>query len=371
MKLVKRSAFTLIELLVVIAIIAVLIGLLLPAVQKVRAAAAKIKCASNLKQFGLAAMNYESNYGALPYNSITKNNNQPPHIPFVAGTIPAAGSLTGTQGRNSGLVPSLPFIEQDNIGKMYWYNLDFADPNNATAIQLSFNIARCPATPTPNVPVSYNTTYINNTPIAFSPPVTPGSNTNIYGGAVYPTTSTTVTGMQGDYCGINQVKTVKDSLGNEIGYTNQLVSAAYPVGTLPSKGALRQNGSTRIAEITDGTSNTALYSEAAGRSFQYYTGNVQGNANTGSGTIWADSDNRITVTGTTGDGRTAAGASCTNCNCVINCNNLSGDVFAFHTGGANVCFCDGSVKFVRESIGVAALAAFVTKSGSETLANLD
>jgi prepilin-type N-terminal cleavage/methylation domain-containing protein len=112
-------AFTLIELLVVIAIIAVLIGLLLPAVQKIREAANRMSCTNNLKQLGLAALNYESTFGGLPFNAITKNNNQQPFIPYVQGTVPAPGNTSGTQGRCSGLVPLLPFVEQNNILPVY------------------------------------------------------------------------------------------------------------------------------------------------------------------------------------------------------------------------------------------------------------
>src|SRR2546428_5401832 len=97
-----RSAFTLIELLVVIAIIAVLIGLLLPAVQKVREAANKTKCQNNLKQLGLACHAYNDAYGRLPPAGKGYGWN-------------AGGSFDPVTYNHNGLMLLLPFIEQGNI----------------------------------------------------------------------------------------------------------------------------------------------------------------------------------------------------------------------------------------------------------------
>ena len=160
-----------------------------------------------------------------------------------------------------------------------------------------------------------------------------------------------------------QVKSVKDSTGMEIGFANPIVAAGVPWAGFGSKGALRQNGPTRILEIADGTSNTTLYSEIAGRSQQCYKGGkcVSYDATSMSGMIWADSDNRVTVTGTSADGLSAFGTG----PCGLNCNNMQGDIYSFHTGGANVVFADGSVRFLRDTITLPTLAAIVTKAGGE------
>jgi len=107
-----RRAFTLIELLVVIAIIAILIGLLLPAVQKVREAAARTTCQNNLHQIGLASMNYESSYGYLPPGGLA-NPTGTPGTATQWGAPPSwKGPMTGT------LAFILPYMEQDNVYKI-------------------------------------------------------------------------------------------------------------------------------------------------------------------------------------------------------------------------------------------------------------
>lgn len=113
----RRNAFTLIELLVVIAIIAILIGLLLPAVQKIREAANRLKCQNNLKQLGLAAHNYESTNGKFP-----PSMNAP-----IGATFPTSNGSWGILGR------ILNYVEQDNAGAKVNIEVGYDQPPNSTS----------------------------------------------------------------------------------------------------------------------------------------------------------------------------------------------------------------------------------------------
>src|SRR5262249_28871880 len=154
-------------------------------------------------------------------DGITKNNSQIPYIPYVPGTVAAPGNTSGTQGRCSSLVPILPFVEQNNILPVYTFNVDWSDPANVNALQITFQLFRCPSSTSTNTMVTpYASTYISPGNDAFAPPSSPGSKTNILGGKVYPTTANTSTGWSSDYAPLAQVKTSKNGSGAEIAYAN-------------------------------------------------------------------------------------------------------------------------------------------------------
>src|SRR5688572_7353426 len=119
----RRSGFTLIELLVVIAIIAILIGLLLPAVQKVRESASRLKCQNNLKQIGLALHNYEGTYHEFP-----QARNPWPLVHSAESRL-------------------LPFVEQDNLQRLVDYTTPPTSPANTQASRTRVGLFVCPSDP--------------------------------------------------------------------------------------------------------------------------------------------------------------------------------------------------------------------------------
>jgi prepilin-type N-terminal cleavage/methylation domain-containing protein len=123
-----RKAFTLIELLVVIAIIAILIGLLLPAVQKVREAANRAKCQSHLRQLGIALHNYHDATGSFPPGIV-------------------ADSADVRDGRHNGLVYLLPYLEQQALFDRYDFRQSWRAAGNVAAAQVRIPMFLCPTSP--------------------------------------------------------------------------------------------------------------------------------------------------------------------------------------------------------------------------------
>ncbi len=302
-----RGGFTLIELLVVIAIIAVLIGLLLPAVQKVREAAARLQCQNNLKQIALACVNYEVRHGMFPRSNTTS----PPWHGWPA------------------LI--LPDLEQENVSKIYVMSANWYDPVNEPARNAQVATFLCP---------SASRGRIGQSDVAGAP----GSP---FSGAAW------------DY---TNVSVVAQPL---LAYLNYPDPASYP---LIWRGVMSSTGST-VAQITDGLSNTLLVTEDANRPEYWVKGRrilhlipPFGGAGPGvaTGGVWADHQKGFGIEGTSPDGLTLIGE------CAINCNNAY-EIYAFHPGGANAAMADGSVRFLRESISIRTLAALTTRAGGEVI----
>jgi prepilin-type N-terminal cleavage/methylation domain-containing protein/prepilin-type processing-associated H-X9-DG protein len=300
-----RHGFTLIELLVVIAIIAVLIGLLVPAVQKVREAGNRMSCSSNLKQIGLALHQFHDAHGAFPPGTVSGNATY-----WLGGAAP---------GTTHGAWPFLlPYLEQQNLAARYHFDVGWPDPANEATRMVQLKVLQCPS-----------------------------AEPDRLGGGL---STTPAQGACTDY-------------GPTLEVSPGLVSLELiePVGNY--QGVLDRDRLTRLAEITDGTSNTTLVSECAGRPQRWQGGRYVPNLYSGGG-AWVSGPNRIDLEGARPDGSGRGGP------CAINCINQQ-EVYSFHPGGANFVFADGSVRFLRQDIPIGVLAALITRAGGEVVSAND
>lgn len=326
---VSRKGFTLIELLVVIAIIAILIALLVPAVQKVREAAAQTQCRNNLKQLALGCHSYENAYKGLP-------------------ALYSAGTNDGW------IVQMFPFVEQTALWTSYTpfsatNPSGWQSPANANVVKMPVPVLQCPSDGLPP------TFTISGSPgfgelarsdyFAFA-----GANSAAYIHAFGATS--------GDLSG---------PFGPQVAET-----------TTPTPGG-------RLVTITDGTSNTLLLAECAARPwphiarFKRLTSTsdpdyptylpASPSTDTAGGIVWATSqgawahNNNYNVGTWSVDGKVQNTGAC-----VVNCSNFRG-VYSFHSNGAMAAFADGTVRMLGTSLGEQPFMSLLTARGNETISD--
>jgi prepilin-type N-terminal cleavage/methylation domain-containing protein/prepilin-type processing-associated H-X9-DG protein len=328
----SHRGFTLIELLVVIAIIAILIGLLLPAVQKVREAAARSKCTNNLKQIGLALHQFHDIKGMFPSG-------------YVDGNTDPSSTPDNDVGPGWGWASFLlPYVEQNSVYSQINFSQPMGAAVNAQISQLPLAIYQCPSDPYQQVVPIYDSSFSN--PIA-----------NV---------------AHGNYVGCNGWEECFDNAGG----------AADGSGADGLSGGLGQSGNglfyrnskNTFASVTDGLSNTIFVGERSGNhSPSTWTGAVAG----GRCPAWMAS---LTPPYTLPPGPAYDNADFGECLVLAHCNAThlpnadfpiyDPDTFySMHPNGANFLFGDGSVHFLGSGIDPNVYQFLATIAGGEVSNN--
>lgn len=344
-----RVGYSIIELLVAVAIIAVLIGLLLPAVQKVRESAARISCTNNLKQLGLALHNHHDAAKRFP------------------GGIIVNGSVE--DGWGTGFTELLPYLEQQNLRNIYRFDLSWFDPANAPAVAVEVKVFYCPT--------NRSRGGIDTAPIA--------AQWNCY---IPPY----VAGVDYAFCkGANAGLSLESS--------RVPASVRGPFGIAVREGEGTVTGTVRLTDVTDGTSSTFALGEAAGGSRKFPIRDLNNPGRTVNDPFTGQPALLEQCWGATGFSDRAhpwyASALAVTAQFgmppdvqdePLNRSPGTPTIYAadpsgfnrggrllvsgfrsIHPGGANFVMCDGSVRWVHDSIDPAAYRALSTHAAGEVI----
>ena len=353
-----RSAFTLVELLVVIAIIGILVALLLPAVQAAREAARRIQCTNQMKQLGLALLNYESAQGELP---LAYSPNYVPGPPYhTSGGASCAYDLAGdcsgtTQGkeicgnrkrRHNLFAFLLPYFEQNALADQYdfdqhWYK----DTTNANGgINLIVAKTAIPDLICPSGPTITEREGLQD--VARISGVRGISNGQHFLGQA-----------SSDYAACVDIYAPDENEG-----FCELVDAGLTVNrNFEALPGLLQDSPTSLRKVSDGLSKTFMLFEDAGRPIHYGTGRTPDTATPviTSGGGWAD-PNSYFIFGFSQDcGITT----------LMNCSNWD-EIYSFHVGGSNFLYGDGSVHFHGEDLDTDLFVTLFTRAAGDVAKEL-